>query len=118
MRVRQWLAHSLWTTPAAVGRLAGWLGARQDEARNWVVGMVIVLLVILAVTGVLPVREFLRWLMAVLGLGGGNRDAVTLVRVDHLVAKWLRPPAVLDLLQSPLRWPTTCDGSIPICAIY
>ncbi|MBK9091272.1 MAG: ATP-binding protein [Anaerolineae bacterium] len=72
VRVRQWLAHSLWTTPAAVGRLAGWLGARQDEARNWAVGMVIVLLVILAITGALPVREFLRWLMAVLGLGGGQ----------------------------------------------
>ncbi len=65
-------AWGLTTAPAGIGRLAGWLGAHQDEARNWVVGALILLLVLLALTGVLPVQGFLRWLTTALGLGGGQ----------------------------------------------
>ena len=68
-RMATWL---LMAAPAGIGRLAGWLGARQDEVRNWAVGMLILLLVILALTGVLPVQGFLRWLVTALGLGGGQ----------------------------------------------
>jgi len=68
-RLATWL---LTAAPAGIGRLAGALGTRQDEARNRAVGMLILLLVILALTGVLPVQEFLRWVAAALGLGGGQ----------------------------------------------
>ena len=70
--VKRWVIWLLLTAPAGIGRLAGWLGARQDEARNWVVGMLILLLVILALAGVLPVQGFLRWIATALGLGGGH----------------------------------------------
>lgn len=68
-RLATWL---LLTAPAGIGRLAGWLGARQDEVRNRVVGALIVLIVILALTGVFPIQGLLRWITTALGLGGGQ----------------------------------------------
>lgn len=72
-RLGQWMARQVWQAPAWLGRTAGWLGATCDDVRNWIVGILILLLVILFLTGVLPMQEFLTWLFQVLGLGGGSQ---------------------------------------------
>jgi hypothetical protein len=56
-----------WELPAALGRLAGRLGGALDEARNWLVGMIIILVFLLALVGFLGREQLMDLLRRILG---------------------------------------------------
>lgn len=66
-RAAQRLAGYLWQAPDWVGQAAGWVGATWDNTINRIVGILIIVLVLLALLGALPVREALQWATAVFG---------------------------------------------------
>ena len=68
-RLPIWL---LTTAPAGIGRLAGWLGATWDASRNWFVGAIIIIVVVLALLGRLTIPALWSWIAAILGIGGGQ----------------------------------------------
>lgn len=68
-RTVQRAAGYLWQAPVWLGRAAGWLGTVWDDTFNRIVGILIIVLVLLALLGVLPVQEFLQWVTTVLGMG-------------------------------------------------
>lgn len=76
-RTVQRAAAYLWQAPVWLGRTAGWLGAAWDNTVNRIVGILIIVLVLLALLGVLPVQEFLQWATTVFGLGQGQTPTST-----------------------------------------
>jgi len=56
-----------WELPGTLGRLAGRLGGAVDEARNWLVGMVIILIFLLVLVGFLGWEQLMDLLRYILG---------------------------------------------------
>lgn len=56
-----------WQLPATLGRLAGRLGGAVDEARNWLVGIIIILVFLLALAGFLGREQLIDLLRRILG---------------------------------------------------
>lgn len=65
-------ARRLVQSPAGLGRAAGWIGRTWDEAGNWIVGMVVVVLVLLLLAGGLSLPAFFCRLQQALGIGAGG----------------------------------------------
>jgi hypothetical protein len=67
-RWRHWLRSVFWQGPAALGRLAGRLGGGVDEFRNWLIGMVIIVVIVLALFGIVSGGQLLELLRKWLGV--------------------------------------------------
>jgi len=104
-RLAAWL---LMAAPVGLGA-SGLAGARQDEIRNWLVGAVIVLLVILALTRVLSVQGFLRWLTTALGWAEASMTGCA--GTSGLPGGGVHPAPLLGVLQA-LHLGRHCAASI------
>ena len=61
----EWIRHGLWSlfrSPRYIGRLARFIGFGQDDLRNWMVGVIVLVLVALIVLGVINWDAVLRYL--------------------------------------------------------
>ena len=65
--IRHVLRLVVWELPAALGRFTGRLGGAVDETRNWIVGMIIILVFLLALVGFVGREQLIDLLRRVLG---------------------------------------------------